>query len=609
MIIKNKLGELISYIVNRNQRMFNSKLFLSLTISVLLLIILLTHLISASLNITSENYSGFLTSGVSPGNLTSTTLDGSTAGFFQAIGYLIDLLFTGIHGFSFNVSAPSGSPPTINITRPENETYIVRTSLPLNYTALNALYVWYNLDAIGSNTTLSGNTTFTTTNGLHTFYLWANNTYGNSSTNVTFTANTTKFIIYYSNYSGSTKGASNDFNSSNYEELQDLSDIILENTDYGKIKFNEAINLTNDSVPSDNELDLDTYTNISNNSIILNSTELPNFNKSATLYLYGLTFTNPRVLKDGEACPSTICTEVNYSGGIFVFNVTQFTNYSADETPTEEAPVTPPGGGGGGITITPTFTVDKDQISVSLTPGRVKTETITVTNTGTGVISVKIDNLFQDFVMKGEDIIILNPGESKVIPLLILARVDTIPDIYLGKIIISSENVKKEILISVEVESEGTLLDVRAEIAKDYKKVLPGENILAQIRLFNLGGGGRKDVGMEYIIKDYKGNEIAKETETLAIETQITFLKEIYIPEKTKTGNYVFYVRAIHDGKVASASDNFEVVSSKVTTREKIYIVTIIILSVILSLIIYYVMLKKDRKKKVEKINLRRIMR
>ncbi|HUW43846.1 MAG TPA: hypothetical protein VMV95_02720, partial [Bacillota bacterium] len=132
---------------------------------------------------------------------------------------------------------------------------------------------------------------------------------------------------------GSNKGESTDFNKSSYEDLQNLSDIVLENTNYGKIQFNEAINVTNDLNVSDNKAYLDTYTNISSNHIEVNSTALPNFNKSATLYLYNLSLGNPRILRDSSVCPDNICTEIDYSGGTLIFNVTYFTVYSAEETP------------------------------------------------------------------------------------------------------------------------------------------------------------------------------------------------------------------------------------------------------------------------------------
>src|SRR3989344_1540146 len=120
------------------------------------------------------------------------------------------------------------------------------------------------------------------------------------------------------------------------------------------------------------------------NRIEINSTALNALNKSATLYLYGLTFTNPRPLRDGVVCPSSICKEVPpYIGGTFAFNVTHFTVYSSEETPAEEAeeeaaPSGGAGGGGGGgggggtapIAAKREFSISKDALIVVLKQGQ-----------------------------------------------------------------------------------------------------------------------------------------------------------------------------------------------------------------------------------------------
>ncbi len=237
--------------------------------------------------------------------------------------------------------------PNLTIIRPENETYFDTTELLLNFTVSFENFVWYNIDG-GTNTTISGNTTFNASGGQRTLNLYANNTVGETVESIIFTIDLSKFKIIYDNYAGNTSGSSTDFNQSSFEDIQALSGVILENTDFGKIEFNEALNLTNDTTPGDNQLDLDTHTNISNNFIEINSSGVPNLNKSATLYLYGLTFSNPIILRDGVLCPPGICTKISYSliTGILVFNVTQFTSYSAEETPAD-APTPGPSGGGG----------------------------------------------------------------------------------------------------------------------------------------------------------------------------------------------------------------------------------------------------------------------
>jgi len=113
---------------------------------------------------------------------------------------------------------------------------------------------------------------------------------------------------------------------------------VFENSGYGKISFQEPVNLSG-GIDSSN-------INISFNRIEVNSTALPELNMPATLTLYDLTFSDPRILKDGSVC--TDCNEVSYSGGDLVFNVTSFSVYSAEETPTG-TPGTQTVIGGGGV--------------------------------------------------------------------------------------------------------------------------------------------------------------------------------------------------------------------------------------------------------------------
>ena len=487
--------------------------------------------------------------------------------------------------------------PNVTIVYPENETYITTKNLWLNYSESYAYAVWYNIDS-GTNTTLTGNITFNTTEGQRILYLYGNNTGGiNASDNVTFTINSSKFRVIYNEYAGSTKGSSIDFNKSSYENLQNLGNIVLENTAWGKIQFYGGINVTNDSNFSDYETDLDTNTNISENRIELNPTALPNFNKPATLYLYNLNFSNPRILKDGSVCSSTICTEIDYSvGGTLIFNVTQFTVYSAEETPvvTPTPPVS--GGAGGGMK---SFSVDVNQISVKLNQGEIETRNVIIKNNLNRQMNITISSKkIADFILIKDPMIILGPGESKSIPIDFIARIDDIPDLYLGEIILKENMVEEEILVTLEIESKDMLLDVYAEIPSTSKRVLPGKNLSAEIMILNLEESKTaRDIKIEYKIRDLDGNDIFEEEGIITIETQLEFIKSIQIPENTEYGDYILYVRAIYNGEVASASAGFEVVKSKLTLIEKIFIA----LAILMIAIILFLSKKKKKKRREEK--------
>jgi hypothetical protein len=75
--------------------------------------------------------------------------------------------------------------PIITITSPESKTYST-TSIFLNYSIKNsAELIWYNLDN-AANITITNSIYFTASEGSHTLYLFANNTEGLGTSNISF---------------------------------------------------------------------------------------------------------------------------------------------------------------------------------------------------------------------------------------------------------------------------------------------------------------------------------------------------------------------------------------------------------------------------------------
>ena len=240
--------------------------------------------------------------------------------------------------------------PSLTIINPENKTYITNISLPLIYSASFMDNVWYNLNSLANITITSSSIKFNTSEGSNTLYLYANNSNGITAKNITFYVNLSLLIILYQNYNGLYKGASIDFIHETYENLQNLSNVYLEDTRYGKIYFLQPISFTDVNI--NRTLDLDNNTEILFNRVGLDSAVLSNFNKPATIQIYNLSFNNPRILRDGAPCSDLICTIESYANGTLKFNITQFSFYSADETPSPTAIIGGPGGGGGGGCLT-----------------------------------------------------------------------------------------------------------------------------------------------------------------------------------------------------------------------------------------------------------------
>jgi hypothetical protein len=101
---------------------------------------------------------------------------------------------------------------------------------------------------------------------------------------------------------------------------------------------------------------------------------------------------------------------------------------------------------------------------------------------------------------------------------------------------------------------------VKAEIPEKFLYVMPDEEVYAKIQLYNLGEISKEvDVTVEYTLMDWRGNKIFEETEMLAVNTQISYMKSFKIPKDSAFGKYVLYVKTSYTNKVASASAWFNV--------------------------------------------------
>ncbi len=455
--------------------------------------------------------------------------------------------------------------PIIDIIYPENKTYITNLNLPFIYTSNYEDNEWYNIDDV-TNITLSGNTFFNTTEGLHTINLYGNNSVGISRENVTFSINLTILKIYYGEYSGFYAGDSTNFNYTAYEDLQNnLSDVVLEHDLWGKIEFLGNISIVNDSDPDDGIVDLDQYTHISLNRIEVNSTYLPNLNQPATLTLRNIPFSDPVLLRNGEACPSSICTLVSFAGGTMIFNVTELSGVYSTEQVSNATTVTTVistgGGGGGGRTIIEgvqkNFEIDKGTILVPLKQGDTLTEKVTVTNTGREKLTINVRSAgdIEDMVVISPLSFELSPQESKEVELLFFARSGF--GLYSGKIFFEDQDGAQDYLsVLLDVESKQALLDLYLDILEDPAVFSPGEEIVAEIYAFNIVNR-ETEIELSYSIVNENGDVLFEESEKMKITNFINTTKRITLPDGFPKGNYVLRVTSSYQGKTASSSELF----------------------------------------------------
>ncbi len=107
---------------------------------------------------------------------------------------------------------------------------------------------------------------------------------------------------------------------------------------------------------------------------------------------------------------------------------------------------------------------------------------------------------------------------------------------------------------SANAEQSG---EVRSEQSRLSARAAPGETLPFAVKLLNFGFTKRTDVQITYRITDSAGNEIYSESETVAVETTASFVKDIPIPPGTPPGTYLASSDITYPGQVEPAHSEF----------------------------------------------------
>lgn len=156
--------------------------------------------------------------------------------------------------------------------------------------------------------------------------------------------------------------------------------------------------------------------------------------------------------------------------------------------------------------------------------------------------------------------------------------------------------------ISMYAIDDDKNFNLNLEILDRYLEIPPGESIWFTAELTNPSCEGREDVIMSYKIVDKKNNEITSKTETIAVETKNSFVREIEIPKNTPSRTYTLEVEATYaDGTIGFASQNFSVTEGEKKFNYTL-LIYIIIIAIILIVMMRLIFIVSKLKKAIEKI-------
>jgi uncharacterized membrane protein len=143
-------------------------------------------------------------------------------------------------------------------------------------------------------------------------------------------------------------------------------------------------------------------------------------------------------------------------------------------------------------------------------------------------------------------VITLAPKEERDVLIKVVAPRTAEPGNYDGDLILNSGEEEGSIPVTVRIlVPEGKLLDVK--IQPLTQRVAPGETLRLQTDILNLGKTKLVDVQFDLQLLDVETGEIITRTEeAFAVETSISTIKNLTIPDDTKTGRYMIKATAYY---------------------------------------------------------------
>ena len=106
--------------------------------------------------------------------------------------------------------------------------------------------------------------------------------------------------------------------------------------------------------------------------------------------------------------------------------------------------------------------------------------------------------------------------------------------------------------------AEPTIKQVKTSGEAMALRVAPGELLPISVKLVNFGGGKKIDVTINYQILDSNNTVEVDETETVAVETTASFIRNIQIPNGLPPGKYTAISNISYEGQEIPATSKFQ---------------------------------------------------
>ncbi len=246
-------------------------------------------------------------------------------------------------------------------------------------------------------------------------------------------------------------------------------------------------------------------------------------------------------------------------------------------------------GGGSIVTVVPNVSsgkvnIEPSLLQVTLKKGEVIQKTLKIKNSKDSAVNLKfsLSNSLNQFASIPSNSLTLNTNSEGLLSINFFSHEKTAIGVYTGKIIVDDGNFIREIPVVINVNDRKSLFDIG--ISLDNKNIKSGQDLGFNLNLFNLGETGRVDAIVEYLIKDFEGNVIAKKEETVAVETRASLNNKFNIPLNLVSGKYSIAAIVKYGNFSGVSSDTFEVING----IRYFFVIIFILIVLILGIIFYF---------------------
>lgn len=249
------------------------------------------------------------------------------------------------------------------------------------------------------------------------------------------------------------------------------------------------------------------------------------------------------------------------------------------------------------------FKVDPNNIKLSMRQGDEVSKTIKITNTGQKTIDFTADiSSLSNFAILSDTGFSLGPGETKELVIDFKAPDRIMPDQYFGFLRIEADETV-DIPIILDIRAFESKISVNVFIPEKYKTTRAGKAAKAVVTITSTKDLREANLSVFYAIKNFKGDILQSKTSNVKLFSSFEDVFNLTVPQETKDGEYLFYVRATGGNLIDIGSDTFFVGARfrilRILQRLFYPLLFLIIASVIIILIMIYKR-NKDRQKALE---------